>query len=129
MLIVTCPFVYITSCMLLICILFISSGSVVQESACDAGDTQETQVQSPSQEDPLEKEMTPTAVFLPGKSHRQRSLVGYSPWSCKELDMTEQLSHTHTHTLSHTHTHTHTLSLTHTHTIGKKGHFAASQSK
>ena len=24
-------------------------------------------------------------VFLPGKSHRQRSLVGYSPWSCKRI--------------------------------------------
>ena len=28
--------------------------------------------------DPLEVEMQPTAVFLPGESHRQRSLVGYS---------------------------------------------------
>ena len=33
----------------------------------------------------------PTPVFLPGKSHGRRSLVGYSPWGCKELDMTEQL--------------------------------------
>ena len=32
------------------------------------------------------------------KSHGQRSLVGYSPWGCKELDMTEQLR-THTHTI------------------------------
>ena len=32
------------------------------------------------------------AVFLPGKPHGQRNLVGYSPCSCKELDMTEQLS-------------------------------------
>ena len=31
----------------------------------------------------------PTPVFLPGESHEQRSLVGYSPWSRKELDMTE----------------------------------------
>ena len=31
---------------------------------------------------PLEKE-TPTPVFLPGKSHGQRSLVGYGPWSRK----------------------------------------------
>ena len=38
----------------------------------------------------------PTPVFLPGKSHGQRSLVGYSPWGRKELDTTEQL-HTHTH--------------------------------
>ena len=28
-------------------------------------------------------------VFLPGESHRQRSLEGYSPWGCKELDTTE----------------------------------------
>ena len=31
----------------------------------------------------------PTPVFLPGKSHGQRSLVGYSPWGHKESDMTE----------------------------------------
>ena len=34
----------------------------------------------------------PTPVFLPGKSHGQRSLVGYSPWGHKESDMIEQLS-------------------------------------
>ena len=31
----------------------------------------------------------PTPVFLPGKSHGQRSLVGYSSWGCKDPDMTE----------------------------------------
>ena len=35
-----------------------------------------------------------TPVFLPGEFHRQRSLVGYSPWSHKELDTTERLIHT-----------------------------------
>ena len=30
-----------------------------------------------------------TPVFLPGKSHGQRNLVGYSPWGHKELDTTE----------------------------------------
>ena len=35
----------------------------------------------------------PTPVFLPGESHGRRSLVGYSPWGHKELDMTEQLTH------------------------------------
>ena len=30
-----------------------------------------------------------TPVFLPGEPHRQRSLVGYSPYSCKEPDTTE----------------------------------------
>ena len=33
----------------------------------------------------------PTPVFLPGESHGRRSLVGYSPWGRKELDMTERL--------------------------------------
>ena len=31
-------------------------------------------------------------LFLPGKSHGQRSLVGYSPWGCKESDIAEQLT-------------------------------------
>ena len=57
---------------------------------------QETRVQSLAQEDPLEKEMQPTPVFLPAESHGQRSLVGYSPGGRKELDMTEQL-HFHFH--------------------------------
>ena len=42
-----------------------------------------------------------TPVFLPGKSHRQSSLVGYSPWGCKESGTTERLTHTHTHTVLH----------------------------
>ena len=33
----------------------------------------------------------PTPVLLPGKSHGRRSLVGCSPWGCKESDATEQL--------------------------------------
>ena len=44
-----------------------------------------------------------TPVFLPGKFHGQRSLVGCSPWGCQESDMTEQLS---VHTCTHTNTHT-----------------------
>ena len=39
--------------------------------------------------DTLEEEWQPTLVFLTGKSHGQRSLAGYSPWGCKESDMTE----------------------------------------
>ena len=38
-----------------------------------------------------EKEMATTPVLLPGKFHGQRSLVGYSPWGCKESDTTERL--------------------------------------
>ena len=49
---------------------------------------QETQVWSMGQEDPLEKGMVPTPVFLPGYFFGLRSLVGYSPQGHKELDMT-----------------------------------------
>ena len=52
----------------------------------------ETQVQSLGWEDPLEKEMAIHSSILPGKSHGQRSLEGYSPWGCKESDTTERLS-------------------------------------
>ena len=67
----------------------------------------------------------PTPVFLPGESHGQRSLVGYTLWGCKGLcthARAHTCAHTHTHLLSismpslfflkystHTHTHTHTL--------------------
>ena len=44
---------------------------------------QETQVQSLGRKDPMEREWLPTPVFLPGASHGQRSLVGYSPWVAK----------------------------------------------
>ena len=40
----------------------------------------ETQIQSLGWEDPLEKEMAIHSSILPGKSHGQRSLEGYSPW-------------------------------------------------
>ena len=33
----------------------------------------------------------PIPVFLPEESHGERSLAGYSPWGCKEWDMTEWL--------------------------------------
>ena len=53
---------------------------------------QETQVRSLGWEDPLGEEMAITPVFLLGKSHGQKSLVGYSPQGRKESDTTE---HTH----------------------------------
>ena len=40
---------------------------------------------------PWRWEWQPPPVFLPGESHGQRSLVGYGPWGCKELNMTEWL--------------------------------------
>ena len=41
---------------------------------------------------PSRRKWQPTPVFLPGKSHGQRSLVGYSPWGHRESDTPEQLS-------------------------------------
>ena len=62
---------------------------------------QETWVWSLSQEDPWRRKWQPTPIFLPGKSHEQRSPAGYSPWGHKQLDMTEQWTrHTHTFTSS-----------------------------
>ena len=42
---------------------------------------------------PWRRKWQPTPVFLPGEFHGQRSLVGYSPWNCKESDRTQQLIH------------------------------------
>ena len=53
---------------------------------------QETRVQSLGQEIPWRRQWQPTPVFLPGKFHGQRSLVGYSLCGCKELDMTKWLT-------------------------------------
>ena len=57
-----------------------------------AMETRETRVLSLGREDPLEEEMATTPVFLPGKSHGQRSLVGYSPERIVESDTTKPLS-------------------------------------
>ena len=38
---------------------------------------------------PWRRKWQPMPVFLPGESHGQRSLAGYSPWGHKESDMTE----------------------------------------
>ena len=56
---------------------------------------QEMRVQSLGQQDPLERKWKPTPIFLPGKSHGQRSLVEppYNPGGAmKELDRTKPLN-------------------------------------
>ena len=62
----------------------LANGSDGKESACSVGDLGSTPGSG--------REWQPTPVFLPGKFHEQRSLAGYSPWGCKDLDTTEQLS-------------------------------------
>ena len=54
----------------------------------------ETWAQSLGREDPLEEEMANHSSIFAQRIHRQRSLVGYSPQGCKELDKIEQLTHT-----------------------------------
>ena len=63
-------------------------GSDSKESACNAGDLG---LIPGSGRSPGEQ-WQPTPVFLPGESHEQRSLVGYSPWGHKESDMTQWLT-------------------------------------
>ena len=46
------------------------------------------QVQPLDLEDPLEEDMSTHSSILAWESHGQRSLVGYSPWGCRELDTT-----------------------------------------
>jgi len=51
-------------------------------------------IQSLGQEDtPRRRAWQSTPVLLPGKSHGQRSLEGYSPWGLGELDTTEATKH------------------------------------
>ena len=52
-------------------------------------ETQEIWVRSLGWEDPWKRKWQPILVFLPEKFHGQRSLLGYSPKSQKELDITE----------------------------------------
>ena len=63
-------------------------GSEGKESACNAGNLA---FNLWVRKIPWKRECVPTAVFLPGEFHGQRSLKGYSPWGHKELDMTERL--------------------------------------
>ena len=61
-----------------------------KESACNAGDP--GLILGSGGSPPWKMEWLPTPEFLPGEFHGQRNLVGYSPWDCKELDTTEQLT-------------------------------------
>ena len=56
-----------------------------KESACQCRRCK-TQVQSLGWKDALEEGLGTHPVFLPGKSHGQRSLVGCNPWGCRESE-------------------------------------------
>ena len=58
---------------------------VIRNPPTNAGDIRDTGL-IPGWQDHLEEG---TPVFLPGESHGQRGLAGYSPWDCKEWDSNE----------------------------------------
>ena len=60
---------------------------MVKNSPANAGDIRDMGSIPGSGRSPGEGNGNP--VFLPGESHGQRRLAGYSPWGHKELDMTE----------------------------------------
>ena len=69
-----------------------SDGTSGKEPACQCRRCQEMQVQFLGQEDPLGRAWQPIPVFLPGESHGQRSLAGYSPGVVKSRTQLKQFS-------------------------------------
>ena len=66
-------------------------GSVAKNPTANPGDAGDGGLIT-GQEAPLEKEMAPTPVLLPGESHGQRGLAGYSPWGHEKSGTTERLN-------------------------------------
>ena len=58
-------------------------GTVVENLSAGTGDRVDSWVGK------IQYSWQTTPVFLPGESHGQKSLAGYSPWGCKESDVTE----------------------------------------
>ena len=75
-----------------------------KESPPNVGDTRDSGSIPGSGRFPWSRKWELTPVFLPGKFHGQRSIVGYSSWGHKESDTTER-EHTHAHTNSYWHPH------------------------
>ena len=58
---------------------------MVKNSPTRAGDTGSSPFIVWEGRSPGEGKLQPTSVFLPGESHGQKSLAGYSPWGCKRV--------------------------------------------
>ena len=80
------------TCNRLECLLEVSRASLVAQMVKNLPAMRETWVRSLHQEDPWRRAWQLTPVFLPRKSHRQKSLAGYSPGGHKESDTTERLT-------------------------------------
>ena len=66
-------------------------GASGKDPACQCRRPKRQWIQSLGGEDPQRRKWQPTPVLLPGKSHGEKSLAGYSSWGCKELDTTEHV--------------------------------------
>ena len=64
---------------------------MVKSLPANAGETRECRFDPWVRKIPWSRKRQPTPVFLPGKFHGQRGLVGYSPWGHKESDKTEPI--------------------------------------
>ena len=64
-------------------------GAVIKNPPANAGDTRKHGFDPWVGKIPWSKKQQPTPVVVPRNFHGQRILMNYSPWSCKELDMTE----------------------------------------
>ena len=71
-----------------ICCCYLVCGSAVKNVPA-IQKIQETQIRSLGREDPLEESMATHSSILAWRTQGDRSLVGYSPWGCKESDTTE----------------------------------------
>ena len=80
--------------LLLLLLFFVPGDSTGKEPACQCRSCKRWGFNPWVGKIPWRREWQSTPVLLPGKSHGQKSLVGYSLWSHKELDMTEQLHFT-----------------------------------
>ena len=72
----------------IVLMLGFSCGASGKEPAADAGDSRDW-VDPWVRKIPWSRKWQPIPVFLPGKFHGQRSLVGCSPWGHEESDTTE----------------------------------------
>ena len=67
-------------------------GSVVKNLPANAGNAGDMGlIPGSGSSSEVGRKWQPTLIFLPGKFHGQRSLVGYNPWGHKDLDVTDHV--------------------------------------
>ena len=80
---------------------------MVKNLPANAGDARDAG-SIPGRKIPWRRAWQTTLVFLPGRFHGQRSLLGYSQWDHREMAVRRLLTHTDTHTHTHRNRNTHT---------------------